>query len=45
MVADTVHTLHSMGMADHRGHKTCVSDKDSMISAAITSFWKAFDLL
>ncbi len=38
-------TIHSSTMADHLGHRTVVSDKDSMISAAIASFWKAFNLL
>ncbi len=32
-------------MANHLGHTTSVSDKDCMISGAIASFWKAFNLL
>ncbi len=32
-------------MANHLGHTTSVSDKDFMISKAIVSFWKAFNLL
>ncbi len=32
-------------MANHLGHTTSVSDKDSIISGAIASFWKAFNLL
>ncbi len=32
-------------MANHLGHTTSVSDKDSMISGAIASFWKVFNLL
>ncbi len=32
-------------MANHLGHTTSVSDKDSMISGAIANFWKAFNLL
>ncbi len=32
-------------MANHLGHTTSVSVKDSRISGAIASFWKAFNLL
>ncbi len=32
-------------MANHLGYTTSVSDKDSMISGGIASFWKAFNLL
>ncbi len=32
-------------MANHLGHTTSVSDKESMISGAIASFWKTFNLL
>ncbi len=38
-------TIHSSEMANHLGHTTSVSDKDSTISGAIASFWKAFNLL
>ncbi len=31
-------TIHSSEMANHLGHTTSVSDKDSMISATIASF-------
>ncbi len=32
--------IHSSEMADHPGHTTSVSDTDSLISAAIASFWR-----
>ncbi len=38
-------TKHSHAMADHLGHRTSVSDNDSMISAVIASFSKVFNLL
>ncbi len=38
-------TIHSSEMANHLGHTTSVSDKDSMIRGAITSSSKAFNLL
>ncbi len=38
-------TIYSSEMANHLGHTTSVSDEDSIISGAIGSFWKAFNLL
>ncbi len=38
-------SINSSEMANHLGHTTSVSDKDSMLSGAIASFWKAFNLL
>ncbi len=35
-------TIHSSEMTDHIGHRTSVSDNDSMILAGADSFWKAF---
>ncbi len=37
-------TINSCEMADHLVHRISVSDKDSMKSGAITSFWKTFIL-
>ncbi len=54
-IEDNGDTIHSSEIEDHLGHRTSVSDKDSIISAAIASsiplsaaiasFWKAFNLL
>ena len=36
--------VHSSESADHLGHRISVKDKDSMISAGIASFWKAYNI-
>ena len=38
-------TINGSELVDHLGHRISISDKESMISAAIASFWKAFNLL